>query len=108
MRRLPSSAPHSSPPDWGSLDFLPLTDANHPAYAVVRAAAEAGGNRGVVVNAADEVAVDAFLAGRIAFPAIAGTIESAVEHWGADDEPELDAIVGLDAEVRTALADSIA
>jgi 1-deoxy-D-xylulose-5-phosphate reductoisomerase len=106
--RLPSPATASTPADWGRLEFAPLTDADHPAYAVVRAAAEAGGNRGVILNAADEVAVDAFLAGRIAFPAIADTIGSAVDRWGSSDEPDLDGIIELDAEVRSTLDEAIA
>ena len=106
--RLPSPARTSSPEEWGSLAFAPLADADYPAYAVVRAAAEAGGNRGVVLNAADEVAVEAFLAGRIPFPAIGETIASAVERWGAPDEPDLDGIVRLDAEVRGALSGMLA
>jgi 1-deoxy-D-xylulose-5-phosphate reductoisomerase len=56
-----------------------------------------------VLNAADEVAVDTFLDGRITFPAIAETIEAAVERWGAADEPDLEGIVALDAEVRATL-----
>jgi 1-deoxy-D-xylulose-5-phosphate reductoisomerase len=106
--RLPSPATASTPADWGSLEFAPLTDADHPAYAVVRTAAQAGGNRGAILNAADEVAVDAFLTGRIAFPAIADTIGSAVDRWGSSDEPDLEGIVALDAEVRSALAEAIA
>jgi 1-deoxy-D-xylulose-5-phosphate reductoisomerase len=106
--RLPSPAAFSEPADWGSLEFAQLTDANYPAYAVARAAAEAGGNRGVILNAADEVAVEAFLAGRIAFPAIAETIASAVDRWGSSDEPDLDGIIGLDAEVRDSITESLA
>jgi 1-deoxy-D-xylulose-5-phosphate reductoisomerase len=106
--RLPSPARPSHPADWGTLDFLPLADADYPAYAAVRRAAEAGGNRGVIVNAADEVAVDAFLGGRIRFPAIAETIEAAVERWGAAAEPDLAAIGSLDAEVRSTLTAEIA
>ena len=85
-----------------------MTDADYPAYAVTRAAAEAGGNRGAILNAADEVAVDAFLAGRIPFPAIADTIASAVDRWGAADEPDLTGVIDLDAEVRTTLAEGLA
>ena len=106
--RLPSPASASAPADWGSLEFLPLADADYPAYAAARRAAEAGGNRGTILNAADEVAVAAFLDGRIGFTAIAETIESAVERWGAADEPELDDIAALDAEVRSALSAEIA
>jgi len=106
--RLPSPARASTPPDWGRLEFLPLTDADYPAYAAARRAAEDGGNRGVILNAADEVAVTGFLAGRIAFTAIATTIEAAVERWGSNLEPTLDEIAVLDAEVRTALEAEIA
>jgi 1-deoxy-D-xylulose-5-phosphate reductoisomerase len=106
--RLSSPATPSKPTDWGSLEFAPLADADHPAYATVRAAAEAGGNRGVILNAADEVAVEAFLSGRIAFPAIAETIGTAVDRWGSSEEPDLDGIVALDAEVRSSLAEAIA
>jgi 1-deoxy-D-xylulose-5-phosphate reductoisomerase len=102
-QRLPSPARHARPEDWGRLDFTPLAAGAYPAYDTVRAAAGAGGNRGAIVNAADEVAVAAFLDGRIGFAAIPTLIADAVERWGADDEPELDGIVALDAEVRGAL-----
>jgi 1-deoxy-D-xylulose-5-phosphate reductoisomerase len=57
----------------------------------------------VVLNAADEAAVAAFLGGRLPFDGIAGVIGSAVERWGSDQEPSLPEIVALDAEVRAAL-----
>jgi 1-deoxy-D-xylulose-5-phosphate reductoisomerase len=101
--RLPSPARPSTPIDWEPLTFGPLEPGAYPAYDVVRAAAEAGGNRGVVVNAADEAAVAAFLAGRITFPRIATTIAGAVVRWGRDAEPGIDEIGELDAEVRAAL-----
>jgi 1-deoxy-D-xylulose-5-phosphate reductoisomerase len=106
--RLPSPGRHRSPDAWGSLEFAPLTDGAYPAYDVVRAAADAGGNRGAVVNAADEVAVAAFLDRRLGFTAIATTIDEAVRRWGSDTEPDLDGIVLLDAEVRAALSADLA
>ena len=105
--RRPSPARTAAPAEWGSLDFAPLEAGAFPAYDACRRAAEAGGNRGTVLNAADEVAVAAFLAGRLAFPAIAETIEAAVDRWGADAVPPLDELVGLDAEVRSSLASSL-
>jgi 1-deoxy-D-xylulose-5-phosphate reductoisomerase len=106
--RLPSPARTADPSEWGSLDFVPLTDADYPAYAAVRAAAAAGGNRGVILNAADELAVDAFLDGRIGFTAIAATIADAVDRWGAPGEPDLAGIQALDAEVRGTLRAELA
>jgi 1-deoxy-D-xylulose-5-phosphate reductoisomerase len=101
--RHPSPARTVSPEDWQPLEFAPLEASRYPAYAAVRAAAEAGGNRGAVLNAADEVAVTAFLAGAIPFLQIARTLDHAVERWGNDSEPTADQIVDLDAEVRAAL-----
>ncbi|HEY7526530.1 MAG TPA: 1-deoxy-D-xylulose-5-phosphate reductoisomerase [Candidatus Limnocylindria bacterium] len=101
--RLPSPAGHLPPEAWGPIEFSPLDPGRYPAYATVRAAADAGGNRGAILNAADEVAVAAFLAGRLPFNGIAGVIGSAVERWESDDEPSLPEIVALDAEVRAAL-----
>jgi 1-deoxy-D-xylulose-5-phosphate reductoisomerase len=106
--RLPSPARHRGPDAWGNLEFAPLTDGAYPAYDVVRAAADAGGNRGAVVNAADEVAVAAFLDRRLGFTAIATTIDDAVERWGSDTEPDLGGIVALDAEVRATLSAELA
>lgn len=106
--RLPSPARRSSPESWDSLEFAELDRSAYPAYDAVRSAAEAGGNRGTILNAADEVAVAAFLEGRIAFPSIAETIDRAVERWGAPTEPSLDEITVLDADVRAALTDELA
>jgi 1-deoxy-D-xylulose-5-phosphate reductoisomerase len=102
--RLPSPARHASPQEWGSLDFATLEPGRYPAYDTVRLAAAAGGNRGTILNAADEVAVAAFLAGAIPFPRIGEVIAEAVERWADPAEPALDAIVGLDAEIRSTLS----
>jgi 1-deoxy-D-xylulose-5-phosphate reductoisomerase len=102
--RLTSPVKADSPEMWGALEFEPLDPLRYPAYPAVRAAAEQGGNRGAVLNAADEVAVAAFLGGRIAFPRIAQEIAAAMTRWGNDVEPGLDEIISLDAEVRAALS----
>ena len=102
--RHPSPARVAAPEEWQPLTFAKLAAGRYPAYDTVRAAAEAGGNRGTVLNAADEVAVAAFLAGAIRFPAIETTIARAVDRWGSNEEPALDQIVALDAEVRASLA----
>jgi len=101
--RLPSPARSAAPEAWGALEFQPLDASRFPAYAAVRAAASEGGNRGAVLNAADEVAVAAFLAGSLPFPGIGETIDAAIERWGTGAEPELDELTAIDAEVRAAL-----
>jgi 1-deoxy-D-xylulose-5-phosphate reductoisomerase len=102
--RLPSPARTARPEAWGELQFLPLDEGRFPAYVTVRTAAAAGGNRGTILNAADEVAVAAFLGGAINFGRIPGTLEEAIARWGAADEPELEGIAALDAEVRATLS----
>jgi 1-deoxy-D-xylulose-5-phosphate reductoisomerase len=101
--RLPSPARRAAPQDWGALEFMPLDLDRYPAYRIVRAAAEAGGNRGTVLNAADGVAVAAFLDGSLSYERIPAVIEDAVARWGADQEPMLDVVAQLDAEVRATL-----
>jgi len=103
-RRLPSPARRSAPQEWGTLQFEPLDAGRFPAYDAVRAAAAAGGNRGAILNAADEAAVAGFLAGTITFPRIAAVISDAVERWGDASEPDLEGIVNIDGEVRGALS----
>ena len=101
--RLPSPARHAAPTAWGALEFRELDEGHYPAYRVVREAAAAGGNRGAILNAADEIAVAAFLAGRLGFDQIPRVIDDAVGRWGGSDEPDLDQILALDGEVRAAL-----
>src|SRR5699024_8092888 len=59
----------------GSLTFEVPDEVRFPALRLARAALRAGGLQPAVLNAANEVAVEAFLAGRIAFPQIAAITE---------------------------------
>jgi 1-deoxy-D-xylulose-5-phosphate reductoisomerase len=102
--RLPSAARHATPEEWGSLEFSSVEPGQFPAYDVVREAAAAGGNRGTILNAADEVAVAAFLAGSLRFDQIAGLLERSVVRWGDAAEPGIAEIVALDADVRAGLS----
>jgi 1-deoxy-D-xylulose-5-phosphate reductoisomerase len=74
----PDRVPDASPAvDWAdahSWEFHPLDEDVFPAVALARAAGEAGGTAPAVFNAANEEAVAAFLAGRLAFPAILDTV----------------------------------
>ncbi len=68
--RVPDAAPGC---DWttaSTWEFLPLDDAAFPAVRLARRAGLAGGTAPAVFNAANEVCVEAFLAGRLAFPVI--------------------------------------
>lgn len=61
-----------------SLDFQPLIKEDYPCYALAVECGQAGGILPCVLNAADEVAVAAFLEGRIAFTDIFRVTESVV------------------------------
>ena len=62
----------SVPSSW---EFLPLDEEAFPAIRLARAAGQAGGTAPAVYNAANEECVSAFLAGRLAFPAIIDTVD---------------------------------
>ncbi|WP_046322181.1 1-deoxy-D-xylulose-5-phosphate reductoisomerase [Mycobacterium sp. UM_Kg1] len=67
-------------------EFEPLDDAVFPAVQLARHAGQTGGCMTAVYNAANEEAAAAFLAGRIGFPAIVGTIAEvlgAADQWAA-------------------------
>ena len=61
-----------------SLEFAPLERKNYPCYDIALTCGEAGGIAPCVLNAADEVAVFAFLNGRIAFTDIHRVVEKTV------------------------------
>ncbi|QNG35734.1 1-deoxy-D-xylulose-5-phosphate reductoisomerase [Geodermatophilaceae bacterium NBWT11] len=74
----PDRLPHVQPAlDWSTAstwEFAPLDHEAFPAVRLARAAGEAGGVVPALFNAANEEAVAAFLAGRLAFPGIVQTI----------------------------------
>jgi 1-deoxy-D-xylulose-5-phosphate reductoisomerase len=72
-----------------------------PALTLALEATRLGGVGGAVLNAANEVAVERFLAGQLPFPAIAQVIESALNNAHADgDADSLDGVFAADAAAR--------
>lgn len=63
----------------GRLDFEPLDGGKFPAVGLARAALEMGESAPAVLNAANEIAVEAFLDGKIPFPQIVATVERVLE-----------------------------
>jgi len=80
------------PPDYKKFPLLRL------AYA----AQEAGGSATVTLNAADEIAVEAFLAGKISFPAIAETIEETLQRVPGREPGSVHEVLEIDRESRQA------
>ena len=87
----------------GSLSFLPPDENAFPLLPLARKAAKIGGGMGAVLNAADEVAVAAFLAKKIPFYAIGEVVAEAFESLGSAKEAKtLDALDAFDKEARAA------
>jgi 1-deoxy-D-xylulose-5-phosphate reductoisomerase len=85
--RVPAAAPACDFATASTWEFEPLDDDVFPAVALARQAGETGGCMTAVYNAANEEAAEAFLAGRIGFPAIVQTIAevlSAADRWAAE------------------------
>lgn len=95
----------------GRLEFFPPDEERFPALALARQALRAGGGAPTILNAANEVAVERFLHGRLPFLAIAEVVERALSRLGAPPVADLPAVLALDAEARrlaAALADRLA
>jgi 1-deoxy-D-xylulose-5-phosphate reductoisomerase len=84
--RLPDAVPPSVLEELGPLEFHPLDEARFPAVGLARGAAHAGRGRPAVLNAANEEAVNAFLAREIPFSGIIRTVEQALEAFPGGGE----------------------
>jgi 1-deoxy-D-xylulose-5-phosphate reductoisomerase len=78
-RRIASPAPKLDLASIATLTFEAPDPIRFPALRLARAALQSGGSAPTVLNAANEVAVAAFLAGRIGFLDIAATVEKTLE-----------------------------
>jgi 1-deoxy-D-xylulose-5-phosphate reductoisomerase len=83
-----------------ALEFEPPRAADFPALDLARAAGEAGGTLPAVLNAANEVAVAAFLEERLRFPRIWQIVGEVMAQHRVVANPSLDAIIEADAEAR--------
>jgi len=92
----------------GSLDFFELAQLNfeapdHEVFPALKLAAQAfemGGTAPAILNAANEVAVDAFLGEQIPFTAISELTASALEYLKVEDALSLDVILKADRDAR--------
>jgi 1-deoxy-D-xylulose-5-phosphate reductoisomerase len=84
----------------GALTFEPVSPERFPAYALGRAAGSAGGTAPATFNAANEVAVQLFLEGRIPFGRIAEVIECVLAEHAGGDARSLEAVLAADALAR--------
>jgi 1-deoxy-D-xylulose-5-phosphate reductoisomerase len=86
----------------GSLTFEPVDVARFPAFRLGLQAGRAGGTAPAVFNAANEVAVEGFLADRLPFHAIADVIEAALTSHRPVVVDCLDTVLEADRHARIA------
>jgi 1-deoxy-D-xylulose-5-phosphate reductoisomerase len=82
------------------LDFGPPDFQKFPLLRLAYQVLEAGGFAGCVLNAADEVAVEAFLDGRITFSSIPDIVEETLQRVAADGATSIPALLALDQQTR--------
>ena len=85
-----------------TLEFTKPDAVRFPALRVAREVLAAGGAAPAIMNAANEVAVAAFLDRRIGFLDIVGMVESVLDRLGAPPAEDLDSIIAFDAAARQA------
>jgi 1-deoxy-D-xylulose-5-phosphate reductoisomerase len=83
-----------------NLSFEKPDAARFPCLALAYSALRAGGAAPAVLNAANEIAVEAFLAGRLAFTGIAGVIADTLAALPAGPADELAQVMAADARAR--------
>lgn len=91
-----------------SLNFEAPDLTRFPALALGYAAARSGRSAPVVYNASDEVAVAAFLNGRLGFRSITSVIERTLEGLGVQSVESVDDVLAVDQEARSLAAAAIA
>ena len=92
----------------GRLDFEEVDAESFPALGLAREVLRRSPDSAVSLNAANEVAVAAFLECRIGFPAIAAVVERTLERHSAPAATSLDDVVALDDEARRIASDAVA
>jgi 1-deoxy-D-xylulose-5-phosphate reductoisomerase len=100
----PDRVPNSLPPlDFSQLSKLEFSTPRYddfPALNLARRAGEAGGTLPAVMNAANEIAVAAFLDRKVRFPEIWQIVEDVMNGHTPVAHPDLDAILGADQWAR--------
>ncbi|GAA5264960.1 1-deoxy-D-xylulose-5-phosphate reductoisomerase [Acidiphilium sp. MT5] len=105
--RLTTSSPRLDLASISKLEFYPPDLERFPALRLAREVLIAGGGASCVLNAANEIAVAAFLERRLGFLDIARLVETVLDRLGAPPVPDLAAVLALDAEARRVAAESL-
>ncbi len=100
--RLPSQEQRLDFSALGRLTFYQPDEATFRCLALAKRAGKLGGIMPTVLNAANEVAVDAFLKDKIGFLEIAERVESTMAAWQNHQDPTLEELIAVDNEIRKA------
>jgi 1-deoxy-D-xylulose-5-phosphate reductoisomerase len=101
-KRMATNSPRLDLAAIARLEFEPPDPVRFPALRLCRDALRAGGGVPVVLNAANEIAVESFLQRKIGFLDIVDTVERVIEAFGTPDAATLEQVIALDAEARVA------
>jgi 1-deoxy-D-xylulose-5-phosphate reductoisomerase len=91
----------------GSLQFEAPEGDRYPCLALAAAAMRAGGTAPAILNAANEIAVQAFLDRQIPFSAIPATIRHTLEHCKVHEANSLEVVLADDAAARAVAGDCL-
>lgn len=94
-------------PAIGELTFFAPDEERFPSTKLAREAAYAGGAAPAVLNAANEIAVAAFLDGQIRFTQIAAIVAITLDSYAPEAPQSLDDVLAVDAEARVRAAETM-
>ena len=106
--RIPTPLPRLELATLGRLELEPLDERRYPAVPLAWAALRAGGTAPAVLNAANEVAVAAFLEGRIPYRSLVGVVEKVLGALDASPATSLDAVLQADRAARERATELVA
>lgn len=104
----------TTPIDWSKTStwtFAPIDQKRFPAVALARHCGEAGGALPAIFNAANEVVVEAFIAGKVKFTEIIPTVETIVAHYEKGSNPtlrDISDVSAIEEDARKATSTHIA
>lgn len=99
-KRLPSPDKAVSFSELAGMTFFKPDEATFRCLALAKKAGEIGGTMPTIMNAANEIAVAAFLKDKIGFLDIASTVEEAMAKFTPQQNPTIEEIIETDREVR--------
>jgi 1-deoxy-D-xylulose-5-phosphate reductoisomerase len=90
----------------GPLEFIAVDPKRFPAIDLAHRALALGDAGTIALNAANEVAVEWFVAGQLSFPAITGVVAAALERVAAADCATVAEVLEIDRRVRADLEEN--